>query len=115
MPKLTNLDDRPFIKLTLPSTTADDEAVAEVYTEPLAIDIETIAQHQGDNGAMVIAACKCAIKSWNFMGANGQTEDITVDNVRRMRMEDIYFIVKESGIMDKYNRMVGMNGVKKNS
>lgn len=95
MPKLTPADRRETKRITLPSSTPDDEAWVEIYTEVLTGDLEQIGNVADLKGLATVTSIVNLIKDWNFEDENGQKAEINIANVRRLKQIDSMAIVKE--------------------
>lgn len=94
MPKLIIADRRPIQKVVLPSSTPDDEAWVELYTEVLTGDLEQVGNVGDLKGLATITGVVNLIKDWNFTKEDGSKEDITAENLRRLRQTDFMAIVE---------------------
>lgn len=103
MAKLENNTRRNTKKLTLPSSTPDNEVWVEIYTDALAGDFEEMANVGDKRGTAIFAGIVNIIKDWNFEKDDGTKEDITLENVRRLKQSDILFIVTEVEAYDSLN------------
>lgn len=112
MPKLVDIDRRPTKKIDLPSSTKDDPAWVEVYTEALTGDLEALGDVGDKKGLQIITGIKNMIKDWNFEDANGAKAEITVENIRRMKQEDLVAILQN---IDSYNDLLKLDPAKKKS
>jgi len=103
MAKLENNNRRTSKKLTLPSSTPDNEVWVEIYTDALAGDFEEMANVGDKRGTAIFAGVVNIIKDWNFEKDDGTKEDITLENVRHLKQSDILFIVTEVEAYDSLN------------
>jgi hypothetical protein len=95
MPKLINPDRRPTKKIILPSSTPDDEAWVEVYTEVLTGDLEQVGNVGDLKGLATVTGLVNLIKDWNFEDENGKKAEINIENLRRLKQIDSVAIVDE--------------------
>jgi len=95
MPKLIAQDRRPTKKLILPSSTKEDEAWVEVFTEVLTGDLEQVGNVGDLKGSATITGLVNLIKDWNFTDEDDKKAEITVENVRRLKQIDSMFIIDE--------------------
>lgn len=95
MPKLITQDRRPTKKIILPSSTPDDEAWVEIYTEVLTGDLEQVGNVSDLKGLATVTGVVNLIKAWNFTKDDGTIEDINIETVRRLKQADTMFIVEE--------------------
>src|SRR3989304_4989328 len=95
MPKLLAPDRRPTKKIILPSSTKDDAAWVEVYTEVLTGDLEQVGNVGELKGLATITGIVNLIKDWNFEDENGKKSEINIDNIRRLKQIDAMAIVDE--------------------
>lgn len=112
MPKLADLDRRPTKKIDLPSSTKDDPAWVEVYTEALTGDLEALGNVGDQKGLQIITGIKNMIKDWNFENPDGTKAEINIDNIRRMKQEDLVAILTQ---IDSYNDLLKLDPAKKKS
>lgn len=110
MPKLADLSRRPTKKIILPSSTKEDEAWVEIYTEALTGDLEEIGNVGDQKGFATVMGIKNIIKAWNFEDNDGKIAEITIENVRRLKQSDIMVIVEE---MSKYKTGTMLDETKK--
>jgi hypothetical protein len=113
MPILNTLDERPTLKIVLPSSKPNDEAFVVAYTEPLADDIAFIGRFRTDLDQVTIASIYRVIKDWNFTEKDGKKVEITMDNVRRLSATDLAEILDKTGINEKYERVSQLEDAKK--
>jgi hypothetical protein len=99
MPKLADLSRRPSKKVILPSSTKEDEAWVEIYTEALTGDLEEVGNVGDQKGFATVTGIKNLIKAWNFEEEEGKVAEITIDNVRRLKQTDVLAIIEEVGKM----------------
>lgn len=95
MPKLITADRRPTKKIILPSSTPEDEAWVEVYTEVLTGDLEQVGNVGDLKGLATVTGIVNLIKAWNFEDENGKIAEINIENVRRLKQIDSMAIVDE--------------------
>lgn len=112
MPKLQNLERRTTKKIDLPSSTKDDPAWVEVYTEALAGDVEQMANAGENRGLAMITALVNVIKDWNFENEDGTKAEINVDNIRRIQQKDLLFLLNE---VDAFNELSSFTTAQKKS
>lgn len=103
MAKLENNTRRLTKKLTLPSSTPDNEVWVEIYTDALAGDFEEMANVGDKRGTAIFAGIVNIIKDWNFEKEDGSKEDINLENVRRLKQSDLLFLVTEVEAYDSIN------------
>ena len=97
MPKLQIADKRPTNKLNLPSSTKEDPAWVEIYTEVLAGDMEVMADAFELRGHASLIGVLNLIKDWNFEDENGRKADINIENLRRLSRDDFNYLSNEIG------------------
>lgn len=112
MPKLQDTTRRLTKKLTLPSSTQEDPAWVEIYTEALAGDVEQMANAGDSRGLAMVTGIVNIIKDWNFLKDNGDREEINIDNVRRLSQKDLTFILAS---VDAYNDLAVIGDAQKKS
>lgn len=93
MPKFQDATRRTTTKLILPSSTKDDEAWVEVYTEAVAGDVEQIANAGESRGLSMLTGIVNIIKDWNFTKEDGSKEEINIDNLRRLNEKDLTYLL----------------------
>ena len=103
MPKLADNTRRPSKKVNLPSSTKDDPVWVEIFTEALSGDFEDVANIGDKKGTAIIQGVVNIIKDWNFTKENGDKEEVNVDNVRRLRQEDLVFLLQQVDAYDSLN------------
>ncbi len=113
MPQLQDLKTRPTQKIVLPSSKPEDEAWVEVYTEPLADDIIYLSQFQGEKENSAVASIYRVIKDWNFTEKDGTKSPLTMDNVRRLSINDLVAIIEETQLDKKLERLSRLTDSKK--
>ena len=84
------------IKLNLPSI---EEGWVEVKEELTIADIEKIAEVDVNNGGKVASQLAVLITDWNLEDEKGKLE-ITPENVRKLNMKDMLFILKSLKLDD---------------
>lgn len=83
-------DHRQTTKVVLPaSSTEQDEAWVEIYTEVLTKDIIGVAELQTNPTLAGIATITKLIKDWNFVTDSGEKAEITEDMVGLLPLEDV--------------------------
>lgn len=84
MPRLTteNIEE-----IELPSSTAEDKAIVHLNTHISTTDALKLGDAE-DRSSAVIEMIADAIKSWNFVDADGNPEPITPDSVGRLHIGD---------------------------
>lgn len=112
MPKLQNLERRNTKKLDLPSSTKEDPAWVEVYTEALAGDVEQMANAGENRGLAMITSLVNIVKDWNMENEDGTKAEITVDNIRRLKQKDLLFLLNE---VDAFNELAVFSTAQKKS
>lgn len=110
MAKLQAVDRRTSKRLTLPSSTKEDEAWVEIYEEALAGDIEQMANAGEQRGLAMVTALTNIIKDWNMEEEDGTKAAITVDNVRRLKQKDLLFLLNE---VEAFNELALFSGEQK--
>lgn len=95
MPKLITADRRLTKKIELPSSTKEDPAWVEVYTEVLAGDLEVVGDNYERRGYASLTGVVNLIKSWNMQDENGEIAEINIANVRRLKGTDFGFLSDE--------------------
>ena len=97
MPKLQIADKRKTNKITLPSSTKEDPAWVEIYTEVLAGDMEVMADAFELRGHASLIGVLNLIKDWNFEDENGIKAEINIENLRRLTRDDFQYLSNEIG------------------
>lgn len=105
MAKLENITRRKTKKLILPSSTKDNEVWVEVYEEAISGDFEEVANVGDKRGTAIVAGLVNIIKDWNFEKDDGSKEEITLDNVRRLKQPDLVFILQQVDAYDSLNAL----------
>lgn len=113
MPVLNTLEERPTLKIVLPSSQPNDEAFVIAYIDPLADDIAFISKFRTDLDQVTIASIFRVIKDWNFTEKDKSKVAITMDNVRRLTAMDLAEILDKTGINEKYERVSRLEDAKK--
>lgn len=111
MPKLQELTRRETKKLTLPSSTPEDEAYVIIYKEALAGDVEQMADAGENRGLAMMKALVNIIQDWNFEDEKGKA-DITLENVRRLKQKDLLFLLNE---VEAFNELALFSAEEKKS
>jgi len=89
MPKLQ--DTRKAIKINLPS---NPEVEITLKDGLLAGDVQEVEKIQGGAEQSFMMIVKM-IESWNYTEDNGDTTPITIENIKKLNMKDIDFILKQ--------------------
>lgn len=103
MAKLENNTRRPSKKIFLPSSTPESEVWVEIYDEAISGDFEEVANVGDKRGSAIMMGVVNIIKDWNFEKDDGTKEDITIENVRRMKQPDLMFLVDKVSAYDSLN------------
>lgn len=113
MPKLTDTDKRATEKIILPSSTKKEEAFVVLYKEALAGDIEELGNAGALRGRSAMVGITNLIKDWNFTEENGVKSEINLDNVRRMKSEDITLLFEY--VEKAYDKVATLSKTEKKS
>jgi hypothetical protein len=105
MPKLNNPERRQTKRIILPSSTKEDEAWVDIYEEAVAGDLEQVGDVHNLKGHATMVAITNIIKAWNFEDENGRVAEINIENVRRLRRDDISKLLDEIKAYDEVKPM----------
>ena len=115
MPQLQDLKNRPSKKIVLPSSKDGDEAWVEIYTEPLTDDIVFLSRYQDDKEMATVASIFRVLKDWNFTESDGKKAEVSIENVRRLSINDLASIIEGSQLDKKFQALSRLNTPKKKS
>lgn len=98
MPKLQ--DFRKTKKVNLPGV---PDAEVEIYDSVLAGDLE-LGPKDESSVAQGLRLLPKFIKSWNFTGDDDKPLEITADNVKKLKSDDVSFLLNEIEKFGKENQ-----------
>lgn len=96
MPKLQ--DTRKTIKVNLPS---DPKVEIVLKDGLLAGDVQEIESIQGGSEQSLLMLVKM-IKSWNYTEDDGSNAPVSVENLKKINIKDIDFILKQVGFVKDF-------------
>lgn len=89
MPKLGNTQVE---RVTLPSSTPEDEAWVELNLSLTAGEVLSIRERGDDSAELSVAMLAKSIVNWNFTQDNGELEPVNEDNVKRLPAKDFNYL-----------------------
>lgn len=90
MPKFP---DQKTVKVILPSTKDSEDPAYVVIKETLTVG--DLMDLKGDEGSLKIGIkmLESLIVEWNFTDKDGKPSPITIDNIKRMDIDDIVYLM----------------------
>lgn len=86
------LNDPEIIRVRLSRFPVEDPAWVDVTTHMSVAEAEVMDEMGADKAksktTIAVMAAAAAIKDWNFLDSDGQKLHITLENVRRLELED---------------------------